>query len=780
MKILYLEDNTSDADLTIRKLTQTFPNCQINHTVTLLEARKIIKKYKSFDLALIDMHLPDGNGLELLVDLRLKHKSCAIIVLTGSGDEESAVAALKAGADDYLTKKTGYLENLPTSISLAIKNCKNNLKVTNQEISVLYVEHNQSDIELTKRHFNTYAPNFKITSVTTGEEALNKLPLTQVKACEYCIILIDYRLIGISALEFVKIIRQERKLKVAIVIVTGQGNEEIAIKALRLGVDEYLVKRPNYLFRLPSLLTGAFQYHQLENNQLALEKSEALYKLLVNNSSDVIFILDLDLNYTFVSPAVYNLRGQTPEEAIKQSIEDVLTPDSLALVKKTFEYALKNGQVIAQSFAEPMIMELEMIRKDGSTVWTEVKASLIFDEKGNKQGIFGVTRDISARKKTEIELIKAKEKAEESDQLKTAFLNNISHEIRTPMNAIVGFSEFLNDPDLALEDRQHFTNVITRSSNQLLSIVTDIISIATIEAGQEKYIDNTVNVNAICKLIYDQYRSEFEEKNISFQFQTTLPDNEAEIRTDETKLAEILSNLIGNALKFTKKGHVNFGYKVKEGELEFYVKDTGIGISEDKAEIIFDRFRQVESTTTRQYGGSGLGLSISKAYTKLLGGKIWLKSEPGKGSIFYFTIPIKKASTTNVTVNHLDDMNLTNKKNRTILITEDEEDNFRLIEVFLSRYNFEILWAKDGYEAVEICKNNPHIDLVLMDIKMPGLNGYEATRQIRGFNKELIIIAQTAYALSGDREKSLEAGCNDYISKPIKQKLFFELIDKYL
>ncbi len=780
MKILYLEDNSADADLTIRKLTQTFPDCQINHTVTLFATRKILKKESNFDLALIDMHIPDGNGLELMADLREKHILCAIIVLTGSGDEESAVAALKAGADDYLTKKTGYLEHLPTSITSAIKNCNDKLRITNQNISVLYAEHNKSDIELTKRHFSTYAPNFIITSVTSGEDALNKLPLTSEETCKYSVILLDYRLIGMNALEFVKIVRQERKLRVAIVVVTGQGTEEIAIEALRLGVDEYLVKRPNYLFRLPSLLTSAYQHHELTNNQIALEKSEALYKLLVNNSSDVIFILDLDLNYTFVSPAVYHLRGYTPDEAIKQSIADVVTPESMKVIKANFEDALKNGQVIKHSFDEPIVMELEMIHKNGTKIWTEVKASIMYNENGYKKGIFGVTRDISIRKKAEMDLIEAKEKAEESDQLKTAFLNNISHEIRTPMNAIIGFTEFLNDPDLDADSRQHFTNVISRSSNQLLSIVTDIISIATIESGQEKYYENEVNINAICKLIHDQYSAEFIEKDILFQFSTKLSDHEAIIRTDETKLMQILSNLVSNALKFTKKGQVSFGYTALDNELEFYIKDTGIGISPTMSEIIFDRFRQVENTTTREYGGSGLGLSISKAYVNLLGGKIWLASEPNQGSTFYFTIPFKNNNTSKNDVHSLD----SNPKagspgKKIILIAEDEEDNFNFLEVLLSKNNFEVLWAKDGIQAVEICKSNPNINLVLMDIKMPIMNGYEATKEIRKFNKELVIVAQTAYALQGDREKSLAAGCNDYISKPIRQNLFLELIHKY-
>ncbi|PKP34468.1 MAG: hypothetical protein CVU00_06810 [Bacteroidetes bacterium HGW-Bacteroidetes-17] len=781
MKILYLEDNATDTDLTTRKLAQAFKDCEIIHADTLSEARKRLKKDKQYDLALIDMHLPDGNGLEFLVELREKNINCAIIVLTGSGDEESAVAALKSGADDYLTKKMNYLESLPSSITLAIKNFEQKRKISSREIAVLYIEHNKSDIELTQRHFKSYAPNFLITAVINAEEALKKLPLTSDEPCKYSIILIDYRLSGINALEFVKIIRRERKLALAIVVVTGQGNEEIAIEALRLGVDEYLVKRPNYLFRLPSLLTSAYQYHELENKQFALEKSEALYRLLVNNSTDVIVMLDLNLTYTYISPAIYHLIGYTPEEAINHKLEDVLTSESLKLVISTFEEEIQSGQFVTNYLTDPVVIELEMIRKDGSRVWTEVKASLLFDEKGKPNGIFGVTRDITMRKKALMDLIEAKEKAEESDQLKTAFLNNISHEIRTPMNAIIGFSEFLNDPELSLESRMHFTDVITKSCNQLLSIVTDIISIATIEAGQEKIHESQVNVNTVCESINDQFFPQFQEKNISFHITTPPSNNEVLINTDETKLIQVLTNLVGNALKFTKKGHVNFGYEIKDNNLEFFIEDTGIGISPDMVEVIFDRFRQVESTSTREFGGSGLGLSISKAYANLFGGKIWLKSELGIGSTFYFSIPFK-VTDDNYSSGKQKEIAINSNTNQplTILIAEDEEYNYMLFKAILKDLNLNIIWAKDGSETVEKCKSNPDIDLVLMDIKMPFLNGYEATQQIRQFNKDIIIIAQTAHALSGDREKAIAAGCNEYISKPIDKTLFLRMLNKYL
>jgi len=239
----------------------------------------------------------------------------------------------------------------------------------------------------------------------------------------------------------------------------------------------------------------------------------------------------------------------------------------------------------------------------------------------------------------------------------------------------------------------------------------------------------------------------------------------------------VLTNLISNALKFTKNGYVNFGAKVNDNELEFFVEDTGLGIPLEMQEEIFKRFRQVETSTTRQFGGSGLGLSISKAYVELLGGKMWLKSELEKGSTFYFTIPYIKAQK-----NILSEMQFGSKfkseikELKTILIAEDEDSNFILLEELLSGLNIHIIRAINGLEAVEICKTNKNIDLVLMDIKMPLMDGYEATKQIKGFMPNLPIIAQTAYFTDIDKSKAIACGCIDFISKPIKRELLFSKI----
>jgi len=405
----------------------------------------------------------------------------------------------------------------------------------------------------------------------------------------------------------------------------------------------------------------------------------------------------------------------------------------------------------------------------------ELIAWPVFDQDNNVQAFTHIIKDITDRKNTEIDLINAKEKAEESEKLKTAFLQNMSHEIRTPMNAICGFSKMLNKPELSDEKRKSFVSIIVNSSNQLLSIVTDILTISSLETKQEK-----VNIKALCinNLIVDFlaiFKTQAFNQNISLYAKQQLTDRQSEIYTDITKITQILTNLLTNALKFTHEGFIEFGYNLKNEYLEFYVKDSGIGIKTEMQEKIFERFRQANENINMKYGGSGLGLAISKAFTELLGGKIWVQSELDKGSTFYFTIPYKP-------VHEIDKTNSPTVQNEnfpTVLVAEDEECNFLLIEELLSDMDLKLIHAKDGQETVDICRTNPKIDLVLMDIKMPIMNGHEAAKLIKDIRPDLIIIAQSAYGLEQEIEK-YSGVFDDYLTKPIDEDDLKQKLVKYI
>ncbi len=385
------------------------------------------------------------------------------------------------------------------------------------------------------------------------------------------------------------------------------------------------------------------------------------------------------------------------------------------------------------------------------------------------------------RKKSVQDLKAALMKAEENDRLKTAFLHNISHEIRTPMNAIIGFSGFLNDPDLKQEDMHEYTEIICNASHQLLSIIEDIINISTVEAGQETLRNKDTNLNTLLINLDKQFQAKIKTSDIELRLCMPLPDELSQIITDETKLMQILTNLLNNACKFTKKGLVSFGYELKAGNLEFYVEDTGIGIAQNMHTAIFDRFRQADSTIAREFGGTGLGLSISKAYVELLGGKIWLTSKVGSGSTFRFSIPFVPVHSINKSNEFSNEFVMIKPDaQKVILIAEDEKYNYMLLNEMLKGVNARIIWAHNGLEALEVCKSQQNIDLIFMDLKMPVMDGFEATQAIRGFFPDIPIIAQTAYTNEKEWQRIFECGCNDLITKPFDVNLFKTIINKYL
>jgi len=437
--------------------------------------------------------------------------------------------------------------------------------------------------------------------------------------------------------------------------------------------------------------------------------------------------------------------------------------------------------------------EYQIIRQnDGVVRWVHGRGELKFDVQNRPVMMLGAIQDITERKQIEEDLIKAKEKAEESDRLKSAFLANMSHEIRTPMNGILGFTELMKEPTLSGEEKQEYISIIEKSGIRMVNIINDIVDISKIESGQMKVTFSETNVNKQLEYICNFYKPEAEQRGLRISFQNTLKENEAIIQTDQQKIYAILTSLVNNAIKFTHEGSIEFGCisgDVETGHalslqrefLTFYVKDTGIGIRNEQLGIIFERFRQGSESLSRKYEGAGLGLSISKAYVEMLGGRIWAESEEGKGSTFYFTIPCtigseeKKENKGTVLDDGLEKSAFMLK----ILIAEDDAESMVLLTKIVQKFNREVIKARTGLEAVEICRKNPDIDLILMDIQMPEMDGYEATRQIRQFNSGVVIIAQTAFALTGDKELALEAGCNDYISKPIKRKQLMESINKH-
>jgi PAS domain S-box-containing protein len=422
-------------------------------------------------------------------------------------------------------------------------------------------------------------------------------------------------------------------------------------------------------------------------------------------------------------------------------------------------------------------------KKNGDLYWESALISPLVTNGGEITHFVGIKEDITDKKKLFDELVKAKEKAEESDRLKSAFLANMSHEIRTPMNGILGFASLLKNPKLSGETMSEYINIMEISGARMLNIINDLIDISKIESGQMKVVLSEFNINEQAEYVYSFFKPEVERKGLLLLLKKGLPVNDAVINTDREKINAILVNLVKNAIKFTDRGTIVFGYKKSEDYLEFFVKDTGIGVEKNKLKAIFERFVQADLEAAKAYDGAGLGLSISKAYVEMLGGRIWVESEIGKGTQFYFTIPLQLSPNGKEFIQETayQSDKVIQIKNIKMLIAEDEESAAKYLSIIFHDICKEILHVKTGNDAIEACRNNPDLDLVLMDIKMPGnTDGHEAVRQIREFNDKVVIIAQTAYAHASDRERALKAGCNDYISKPIVKDKLIELISKYV
>jgi len=505
----------------------------------------------------------------------------------------------------------------------------------------------------------------------------------------------------------------------------------------------------------------------------ALLASEIRYRRLFESAKDGILILDAETGKIVdVNPFLIDLLGFTYEELTEKTIWEI----------GSFKDIISNHDKFLELQKKEYVRyhDLPIVTNHGRKIRVEFVSNVYSAD--NKSVIQCNIRDISQRIKIETELIKAKEKAEESDRLKTAFLTNMSHEIRTPMNGILGFTELLKEPNLKSDDIQDYIQIIHISGIRMLNTINNIVDVSKIESGLIQINISETNINEKMEFTYKFFKPEVEFKELQFFLKNGLTTKESIIKTDNEKVYGILTNLVKNAIKFTYKGSIKFGYNKKGEFLEFFVKDTGAGIPENQKKLIFERFRQGSESNNRGYEGSGLGLSIAKSYVEMLGGEIWVESQEGKGTTFYFTIPYnavseEKTEITDVVSSDLKEIQLHNLK---ILIVEDDEISYSLLKKMLQKISKEVLHAMTGIEAIEACRNNPDIDLVMMDIRMPVMDGNEATSMIRHFNKDVIIIAQTAYAFSGDKEMAIEAGSNDYISKPINSTSLFELIRKHI
>ncbi len=518
--------------------------------------------------------------------------------------------------------------------------------------------------------------------------------------------------------------------------------------------------------------------HKKQVEKELKEKTEQLLNL-VNHTPDNICFKDENGKWILANTATLKLfgleeveyQGKTNDELFYKSVRD---NSFLVTDAKTDKAAWERGSIYQY--------EANFIDEKGNKVILEVLKLPLYHHDGTKRGIINIGRDITGRKIYEDELMIAKERAEESDLLKSAFLANMSHEIRTPLNAIMGFSSLMADYSLDKDSISRFLEIIQVNGRQLLTIIDDILLISKLQVNQIKVTTAVFDLDQVLTKLNQQFGRELSiltEKKIELSVQKLNVKSGVKIKTDRDKLSLIYSKLIRNAIKFTNIGKVQFGFELKaNNEIIFFVKDTGVGISKEKQDFVFKKFRQADDSTTREYGGTGLGLSIVKGLIDLLEGQLWVESELGEGAIFYFSLPLE--------VIEIEPFVETESKKKTrwedkkIMIVDDVVESIFLLSEVLKSTGIKIITAETGTLAIQKFIENPDIDLILMDIQLPEINGLEAAIEIKKINPKVAIIVQTAYAQDGFTQKSKEAGCDDIVFKPINFENLIKKMHQFL
>lgn len=516
-----------------------------------------------------------------------------------------------------------------------------------------------------------------------------------------------------------------------------------------------------------------------------IKSSEEKFRLLAENFPGIIYLCRNDDDYTmfYLNDEIEKLTGFQKQDILsgKTTFAGLIHKDDLADVHNKVDKAVNEKK--------PFYLNYRLKCKDDSYIWVREVGVGVYNN-GQVLHLEGVITDITEIKENEKLIIQqnkelkiAKEKAEQSDKLKSAFLANMSHEIRTPLNGMLGFAELLKFTD-DRKEKLEYIKIINNSGNQLLSIINDIIDISKIEAGEFNIRKTNQDIRSFLRNLYPVFQEIIDRKGKNdIDLKLVLPNEDFSLNTDFRRVEQVLTNLVDNATKFTFSGEIEYGCSLINDRVRFYVKDTGIGIDSKMQESIFERFRQVDDSMTREIGGTGLGLSICRSIIEKLGGKIWVESEINKGSEFIFEMPSQLQHLRNEKMkmdSSSRDTSSINWADKVILIVEDDESNYMFLKALLKSTNAKIHWINNGKDAISFCRNNPEIDLILMDLQLPWVNGLEATQEIKKIRSDLPVIAQTAFAMADDEQKCIQAGCDDYIAKPILRKKFMEKLARFL
>jgi len=798
LKILFIEDSPDDTELILLELKNKNINVEwerVESKDSLIQALQ-----KKWDVIISDYIIPGFSGLEALKIIRKDFEFLPVIIVSGIVGEAVAVETLKNGATDYLMKSN--LVRLVPAINRAVKEYEIELKNKNVE-------------EKVKKEKERIESVFRASPIGIGVVVDRILTEVNDMLCQmmgyskneligkdvrmFYLNQEDYEAVGkeiyenfgITGLKSVEVKWKRKDGKIIDVFVSLSPFQKNDLsKGLTYTASD--ITESNRINLLQKII------YNISDAANTTEGLDELIKIIIDQLNLIIDVKNFYIAFydekedTFTTPHILDEKDSSTSWPAGKSIT--------AHVYRTQKPKLLKKDVISK------LVKLEKLDFYGALpeVWLGVPLKV----KGKAYGVFAIQnyndadiynkKDVEIlefvshqmsisieRKKAEEELRIAYKKAMESDRLKSAFLATMSHELRTPLNAVIGFSDLITE-DLSIDKILNFADIINKSGRHLLEIVEDIFDVTLLEVGQVNLVKERHSVADLMQMVSDLIQGEIinTESNLEIKYSPAKDVNDIYIYTDRSKFKQVLINLLKNAIKFTEKGYVEYGFeKIQEEgipKLQFFVKDSGIGIAKDKQDIIFNIFRQVDETLTRYYGGTGIGLFIVKRFTEILGGKVDLKSEEGKGSTFYITLPINEMGSEVERVEGEIETLIPSLKNKTILVAEDDEISSKLLMEILKDLKLKHKIVENGKEAVIACEENPNIDLVLMDLKMPIMNGYEATKLIKQQHPNVLIIAQTAHAIPGDKEKAIEAGCDDYISKPIEKEKLLSLLNKIL
>ena len=781
MKILYVEDNPQDADLTIRAFKKTAPHFKVDIVSTQKQALSILDgpDFSLYDLVLTDMNLPDGDGLFIVSHIRLRSLPLGIVLLTGQGDEETAVSALKSGADDYVLKRAGYLDNLHIYLENAFNHYLAEISKRKKPIRVLYVEHHDVDIDLTRRHFERHAPHIQLDFVRNGTDLLTRLS-DQKTSIPYDVLLLDYRLPMANAIEILKDIKIHQKIEIPVVLITGKGDEEIAVAALKLGAADYVVKNSGYLFKLPSIMENAFHTSLLARQHTALKESEKKYRNIFENAVEGLFQSTPEGGFISVNPAFARMLGYASPEELMSSVSDI------AKQYYVNDEDRQRYKQILQKQGSVRFFEFQARCKDGSHIWVSNSTNVIYDQDGKIVCYEGYVTDITELKQVEEERVKLEKQYQQAQKMESVgrLAGGVAHDYNNALTAIMGFTELaMMDADPA-GPLYADLNQVLKAGRRAQDITRQLLAFARKQTIAPIALDLNVNVESMLKMLR---RLIGEDIDLAWLPETGLWP----VKMDPTQMDQILVNLCVNARdaiegvgKITiETENMVFDSAYCADHSDFVpgkfvllaVSDNGCGMNQEIINNIFEPF----FTTKDVDKGTGLGLATVYGIVKQNNGFINVYSEEGKGTTIKIYLPRHKSKAVEIQGDNT--ANIPQGRGETILLAEDDQPILKLTEKILSRLGYAVLSAETPARAIALSREHTGtIHLLITDVIMPGMNGKELSERLQSLYSDLKIMFMSGYTADAiARLGVLDEGVR-FIQKPFSQKDLAEMVRKTL